>query len=161
MAAGLGNNQKFYIRNMYRDTSHVPAVTAYHFNWLGCETANSVNRTQEAVECSDKSSNWAQFLAGKRGGTVEATAYADNDDEQQVELLNALHQGMRLWVLSGERTSSMSIDEDDEITNGELMQGIITGISDTNDFGSCSTRQFTLQVHGEISHYPELEEEEE
>lgn len=161
MAAELGNKQKFYIRTTYRDTSHMPAVTAYHYNWLGCETSSSVSRTQDAVECSDKSSDWAQFISAKRTGTVEATAYADNDDAQQVAAIKALHEGSKVWVLVGERTSSLSIDESDEITNGELMQGVITAITDTNEFGSCATRQFSMQVHGEITHYPDLDEEEE
>jgi hypothetical protein len=159
MAVRLGNKEKFYIRQVYRDISHMPVITAYHYVWLGCETANSINRTQEAVECSDKSSDWAQFIAGKRGGTIEATAYADNEDERQVELLEALANGTKVWVLIGQASPSGSISSDDEIIGGDLMQGVISGISDTNDFGAVASRTFNLTVDGEIQHTDEEEEE--
>lgn len=156
--ARLGNITKFYIRSAH--TSGTPPTTAYHYTWLGCETANSLNRTQEAVECSDKSDTWARFIAGKRGGTIEATAYADNDDTQQAGLLDSLHNGTKVWVLIGISESSMAIDESDEIVEGDLMRGVITAISDTNDFGACASRQFSLTLDGEIDHTePEDEEQ--
>lgn len=158
MAARLGNKEKFYIRTVYRDISHMPVITAYHYKWLGCETANNINRTQEAVECSDKSSDWAQFIAGKRGGTIEATAYADNEDAQQVKLLEALTNGTKVWVLIGQATPSLNISSNDEIIGGDLMQGVISGISDTNDFGAVASRTFSLTIDGEIQHTDEEEE---
>lgn len=148
--ARLGNTTKFYIRTSH--TSGTPPTTAYHYGWLGCETANSLNRTQEAVECSDKSDTWARFIAGKRGGTIEATAYADNGDDHQAALLDALHNGAKVWVLVGVRESSLSIDQSDEILEGDLMRGVITGISDTNDFGAVASRTFSLTLDGEIDH---------
>ena len=148
--ARLGNITKFYIRTSH--TSGTPPTTAYHYGWLGCETANSLNRTQEAVECSDKSDTWARFIAGKRGGTIEATAYADNGDDHQAALLDALHNGAKVWVLVGVRESSLSIDQSDEILEGDLMRGVITGISDTNDFGAVASRTFSLTLDGEIDH---------
>lgn len=150
--ARLGNTTKFYIRSVYTDSPTEPTVTAYHYGWLGCETANSLNRTQEAVECSDKSDTWARFIAGKRGGTIEATAYADNDDTHQAGLLEALHNGTKVWVLIGISESSMAIDEDDEILEGDLMRGVITAISDTNDFGACASRTFSLTLDEDIDH---------
>lgn len=157
MAARLGNTTKFYIRTSH--TSGTPPTTAYHYGWLGCETANSLNRTQEAVECSDKSDTWARFIAGKRGGTIEATAYADNDDAQQAALLDALHNGAKVWVLVGVSESSMAIDESDEILEGDLMRGVITGISDTNDFGAVASRTFSLTLDGDIDHTEPAEPE--
>lgn len=158
--ARLGNTTKFYIRSVYTDSPTQPTVTAYHYGWLGCETANSLNRTQEAVECSDKSDTWARFIAGKRGGTIEATAYADNDDTRQAGLLEALHNGTKVWVLIGIRESSLAIDEDDEIVEGDLMRGVITAISDTNDFGACASRTFSLTLDEDIDHTEPEEDEE-
>lgn len=158
--ARLGNITKFYIRSVYTDSPTEPTVTAYHYGWLGCETANSLNRTQEAVECSDKSDTWARFIAGKRGGTIEATAYADNDDPHQAGLLEALHNGTKVWVLIGISESSMAIDEDDEILEGDLMRGVITAISDTNDFGACASRTFSLTLDEDIDHTEPEEESE-
>jgi hypothetical protein len=160
--ARLGNITKFYIRTVYTDSPTEPTVTAYHYGWLGCETANSLNRTQEAVECSDKSDTWARFIPGKLGGTVEATAYADNSDGRQAALLDGLHTGQKVWVLTGVREASAAVDESDEIQEGDLMQGVITAISDTNDFGAVASRTFSMTVDGEIEHTdPEDQEEEE
>ena len=147
--ARLGNYTKFYIR-----VSTGPDV----FAWLGCETANSLNRTAEALECSDKSDDWAKYIAGKRGGTIEATAYTDNTDTQQKTLLNGLHNGTKVWVLIG------NYDEDQDFLNeGDLVRGVITGISDTNDFGAVASRTFNLTLDGGITHTdpPEEVEEEE
>ena len=156
--ARLGNITKFYIRSVYTSTG-TPPVRAYHYSWLGCETANSLNRTAEAVECSDKSDDWAKYIAGKRGATIEATAYADNDDERQVELLEGLHNGTKVWVLVGQIESSMAIDVSDTIVEGDLMQGVISGVSDTNDFGSVASRTFSLTIDGSITHTNPPEEE--
>ncbi len=155
--ARLGNTTKFYIRTSH--TSGTPPTTAYHYGWLGCETANSLNRTQEAVECSDKSDTWARFIAGKRGGTIEATAYADNGDDNQAALLDALHNGAKVWVLVGVSESSTAIDQSDEILEGDLMRGVITGISDTNDFGAVASRTFSLTLDGEIDNTEPAEPE--
>ena len=52
MAAILGNKNRFYVKIGTADT----------YTWLVGEQSNSVNRTQEAVETSDKSTDWAQFI---------------------------------------------------------------------------------------------------
>jgi len=148
MAATLGNRVKAYIRVVTTN----PAATTY--TWLGCETGNSVNRTQEAVECSDKSSDWAQFLSAKRGGTFEVTAYADNSDAQQQAVLKGLHNGSNVDIFIG------SLD-DGEPLDGEFGSCVVTAISDTNDFGAVASRTMSLTVDGELTHYPEEDLEEE
>jgi len=143
--AQLGNTTKFYIRSI---------ITGDYvrFGWLGCETANSLNRTAEALECSDKSDVWARYIAGKRGATIEATVYADNTDDQQVELLDRLSAGTKVWVLIGQMTPHQTANSSDTIDEGDLVRGVITGISDTNDFGAVATRTFNLTVDDEVTH---------
>lgn len=162
MAAGLGNYQKAYIHSTV--TLHPAGGSAYDVNrytWLGCETSNSVNRTQEAVECSDKSTGWAKFLSAKRAGTFEVTAYADNTDQQQVNMLKGLHNGAKVEFFVGQVEDDQDLNGNQLPVEGEYGECIVTAISDTNDFGAVSSRQITLQATGELTHYPDLEEEEE
>ena len=67
--AELGNARKAYIT---LGSSGTPTT------WLSGEQTNSFNRTAEAIEVSDKSTQWAQFITGKKGATAEITVYTDD-----------------------------------------------------------------------------------
>lgn len=136
----LGNSNKFYVK----------VGTATSYTWLTGEQSNNVNRTQEAVEVSDKSSKWAQFIGGKLGATIEATIFADNDDDEQVEALKALYYGQNLKFFVGEVATGQPAD-------GEAGEAVVTAINDANDFGAVSTRTLSLTVSGELYHYPQFQ----
>ena len=92
--AVLGNSRKVYIA---AGSSGTPDA------WLAGEQSNNVNRTAEAIEVSDKSSEWAQFIAGKKGTTIEVTVFTDDtEDGPQHVALNALHTGGYVRVFTGE-----------------------------------------------------------
>lgn len=145
MAAILGNVNRFYVK--------IGSATAY--TWLTGEQNNSVNRTQEAIEVSDKSTDWAQFIGGKKGATIEATIFADNSDSAQAEILKGLYQGTKVQFFVGTLVGGTGADAGNP-SSGEVGQAVVTGISDTNDFGSVSTRNVTLTVDGALTHYPSL-----
>lgn len=133
MAKALGNSKKAYIK----------VSTSY--TWLGGEQSNSLNRTAEAVEVSDKSTDWAQFIAGKRGATVEITVFADAADAAQNAAITALAAGTVVdWAIGTISGSSVSA--------GDYGQAIITAISDTNDFGAVASRTISLTVTGAVTH---------
>ena len=138
--ASLGNNQKAYICDLGSDITYGPDAI-----WLGGETANALNRGQEAVECSDKSDAWATYIAGKRSGTFEVTVYADNADAGQVLALNSLHLGAKVRFAVG-----VDLDSDDHGDDYEYGVGVVTAVSDTNDFGSVASRQVTIQADGSV-----------
>ena len=145
MAAILGNNNKFYVK----------IGTATTYTWLTGEQSNSVNRTQEAIEVSDKSSAWAQFIAGKKGATIEATIFADNADSAQQEALKSLHNGTDLKFFVGSLVGGTGADAGNP-SSGEVGEAVVTAISDTNDYGAVSTRNLSLTVNGALTHYPSL-----
>lgn len=145
MAAILGNVNRFYVK----------IGTATSYTWLTGEQNNSVNRTQEAIEVSDKSTDWAQFIGGKKGATIEATIFADNSDSAQAEILKGLYQGTKVQFFVGTLVGGTGADAGNP-SSGEVGQAVVTGISDTNDFGSVSTRNVTLTVDGALTHYPSL-----
>jgi len=133
MAKALGNSKKAYIK----------VSTSY--TWLGGEQSNSLNRTAEAVEVSDKSTDWAQFIAGKKGATVEITVFADSADSAQSAAIAALAAGSVVdWCIGAINGSTVSA--------GDYGQAIVTAVSDTNDFGAVASRTISLTVTGAVTH---------
>lgn len=141
--AVLGNTRRVYI---------VTGTTTLSYTWLTGEQTNSFNRTAEAIEASDKSTQWAQFLAGKKGATAEVTVYTDDSDAQQVAALTGLHNGSTVKVFIG----TLSTGTNPAPTAGDLFNAIVTAISDTNDNGSVATRNISLTATGAVTHTPTI-----
>lgn len=143
--AVLGNSRKVYIA---AGSSGTPEA------WLAGEQSNNVNRTAEAIEVSDKSSEWAKFIAGKKGTTIEVTVFTDDtEDGPQHVALNALHTGGYVRVFIGE------LDDQDAVVSGDLATGIITAISDTNDTGAVASRTLSITITDSVTHTAETPEE--
>ena len=136
--AKLGNVMKAYIK------------VSNAYTWLTGEQSNSVNITAEAIEVSDKSTVWAQFIPGKKGATIEVTVFADNTDPAQKEALDSIHAGDTVDIFVGTLSSNSP-------TSGDAGTGIVTSVSDTNDFGAVSTRSISITASGELTHYDSAE----
>ena len=133
MSKVLGNTRKAYIK------------ASNSLTWLGGEQSNSVNRTAEAIEVSDKASEWAEFISGKKGATIEVTVYADDSDTAQSAALTALETGAEVeWAVG--------IIESGALTKGDSGAAIITAVSDTNDFGAVASRTISMTATGEVTH---------
>lgn len=138
--AQLGNTRRVYIV-----TGTTPTYTV-----LAGEQTNSVNRTAEAIEVSDKSSDWAQFISGKKGATAEVTVFLnDLSTDKQHAVLQALAAGSTVKVFIGTLANNAP-------SEGDLFDAIVTAISDTNDVGAVSTRSISLTATGAVTHYPAL-----
>ena len=139
--AVLGSTRKAYIT---LGSSGTPTT------WLSGEQTNNFNRTSEAIEVSDKSTTWAQFISGKRGATAEITVYTDDTSAgPQYNAIKALHNGSTVRVFIGVLSGSSP-------SQGDVFTAIVTAVSDTNDNGSVATRTISLTATGEVSHYPSL-----
>ncbi len=144
--AVLGDSRKAYI---------APGSTGTPEAWLSGEQSNSINRTAEAIEVSDKSSEWAQFIAGKKGAAMEVTVFTDDaSDGPQHHALAALHNGSYVRVFAGE------FDDDDQVVSGDLATGVVTSISDTNDVGAVATRTMSITITDSVTHTAEEPAEE-
>lgn len=141
--AVLGNTRRVYI---------VTGTGTLTYTWLTGEQTNNFNRTSEALEYSDKSTVWAQFLAGKRGATAEVTVYVDDTNAQQKAALKALHDGATVKVFIGTLTTGTNPAP----SEGDVFDAIVTAISDTNDNGSVATRSMSLTATGAVTHVPAL-----
>lgn len=139
--AVLGSARKAYITI---GTSGTPTV------WLSGEQSNSFNRTAEAIEVSDKSTDWAQFISGKKGATAEITVYTDDTSAgAQYNAIKALHNGSNVRVFIGALSNSTP-------SEGDLFTGIVTAVSDTNDNGSVASRSISITATGAVTHYPAI-----
>lgn len=141
--AVLGNTRRVYI---------VTGTTTLTYTWLTGEQTNSFNRTAEALEYSDKSTVWAQFLAGKRGATAEVTVYVDDSNAQQKAALKALHDGETVKVFIGTLTTG----QNPAPSEGDVFEAVVTAISDTNDNGAVATRSMSLTATGAVTHTPTI-----
>lgn len=141
--AELGNNRRCYI---------VTGTNPLTYTWLSGEQTNSFNRTAEAIEISDKSTVWAQFISGKKGATADVTVYTNDSDTQQTAALTALHNGTKVKVFIG----TLSTGSSPAPTQGDLFEAVVTSISDTNDNGTVSTRAMSLTASGAVTHTPAI-----
>ena len=141
--AELGNIRRVYI---------VTGTSSLTYTWLTGEQTNSFNRTAEAIEVSDKSTQWAQFLSGKKGATAEVTVYTNDADLQQKAALTGLHNGSTVKVFIG----TLSTSETPAPTAGDLFEAIVTAISDTNENGSVASRSISLTATGAVTHTPAI-----
>ena len=99
------------------------------------EQTNSVNRSAESIDISDKDTGaWGSTMAGKKSLTVDVTVYADNTDANQKQLLNAFYLDQTVKVFIGK------LGSDNTPAEGEAFDAVITSISDTNDQSSLQSR---------------------
>lgn len=142
----LGNIRRFYLGS---------SLTSGTWTWLAGEQTNSFNRTAESIEVSDKSTEWQQFISGKKGATASVTVFTNDESTgPQHELISALCNGDTVFCFIGKLTSGSGTST---LTEGDAFEAVITAISDTNDQGSVATRQISLTATGEVKHYPTIE----
>jgi predicted secreted protein len=138
--AELGNTRRVYIVTGDGNT----------YNVLKGEQNNSVNRSAESIDISDKDTGaWGSTMPGKKSFTLDVTVYADNNDEQQKAILKAFYTDQTVKVFVGK------MGEGNTPAEGEAFDAVITSISDTNDAGAVATRAMSLASKGAPTLYPE------
>lgn len=138
--AELGNTRRVYIVTGEGGTYTV----------LKGEQNNSVNRSSESIDISDKDTgSWGSTMAGKKSLTVDVTVYANNT-EQKV-FLDAFYKDQTVKVFIGK------MGEENTPAEGEAFDAVITSISDTNDAGAVATRSMSLASKGKPTVYPQTQ----
>ena len=128
----LGNDKKAYIK------------VSTNYTWLGGEQNNSLNRSAEALETSDKSNAWKQFISGAKEASVEITVYAKKDDAAQMAVLESLISGETVDWFIGELGDSTPL-------SGDYGKAIVTAVNDTNNYNAVATRSISLKATGEVT----------
>ncbi len=137
--AELGNTRRVYIVTGDGNTYTV----------LKGEQTNSVNRSAESIDISDKDSGaWGSTMPGKKSFTLDVTVYADNTDAQQKAILQAFYTNQTVKVFVGK------MGKENTPAEGEAFDAVITSINDTNDTGSVASRSMSLVSKGAPELYP-------
>ena len=111
--------------------------------WIAGEQSNSVEFTNNALDASDKSTEWDQYISGNKSWTVSATFNLDNTaSQQQKALLQALISGAAVRIFVGELGSGNGVVE------GTAGSGIVTSISETAERNGILSREITIQGSG-------------
>lgn len=140
--AELGNKRKFYL---------VAGTPSAAYTWLAGEQTNSFNRTADAIEVSDKETEWKKFIYGTKGATAEVTVYTDDaSSSPQKDFLKALHEGQTVRCFVGKLGTGQSPTP----SEGDSFEAIVNAVSDTNDNGTVATRNLSLTANGAVTHYP-------
>lgn len=111
--------------------------------WIAGEQSNSVEYTNNAIDASDKSTEWDQFISGNKSWTVSATFNLDNaSTQQQKVLLQSLVSGASVRIFVGELGSGNGVVE------GIAGSGIVTSISETAERNGIVSREVTITGSG-------------
>lgn len=138
MSAINGNSRRAYITSATHQT----------YTWLTGEQSNNLSRSLNALDVTDKTGDWSAFIAGRKSATASITVNLDNTaTAEQVDLLQGFHEGSSVYVFIGSLESNAP-------SEGDFFEAIVTGVNDNNDKDSVASRDISLQVTGEITHYP-------
>jgi predicted secreted protein len=127
MSKILGKDYRLYVKSGSAQTP------------LAGESSSNLNLSADVIEVSDKGNSWKEFLAGMKGGTVDATLYADNEDAAQNAALNALMVGEKVECFFGK------LDE-----SGYSFNAIVTSLGESADIGGAVSRSISMQTTGEV-----------
>ena len=133
MAVKSGNKRRVYLTTGSGNTR----------TWIAGEQSNSIDYTNNALDASDKSTEWDQFISGNKNWTATATFNLDNAaTSQQKTLLQSLINGAAVSIFIGELGSGNAIAE------GMAGSAIITAISETVERNGIITREITFTGSG-------------
>lgn len=143
----LGNKKRFYLT---ADThGQLAGKTPV---WLAGEQTNSVNRSSDTIEVSDKATGeWKKFISGTKSATADVTVYADDEDEQQKKVMDGFYKGQTVFCFVGEVTGEPSAIT---AAKGDAFEAIVTAVNDTNGNNEVATRQISLQATGALVRIP-------
>lgn len=121
------------------------------FTWIAGETTSNISLQRTMIETSDKSSVYADFLAGRMSGTAAVTVNLDNTaTDSQREMVRSFYNGQKVFVYQGEVGSS------DTPTNGTAYEALISGLDRDYPDDALVTATFNLQICGEPVEYPSI-----
>lgn len=116
------------------------------FTWITGEQTSSINLSADMLEVSDKSTEWKQYIPSVKGGTIDATFFAEYGNTQQSGLMESLMVGSKVYVFLGEVS-------EDEPKNGYFFAAYVTSISDSFDNAGVASRSVSLQITGSVETY--------
>ena len=120
------------------------------FTWVAGETSSNLSLQSNMIETSDKSSKYADFIAGRISGTASVTVNLDESaTDSQVKLVKAFYNGQKVFVFQGE------ISENNPVS-GTAYEALVSGLDRDYPDDAVVTATFNLQICGEPVEYPTI-----
>lgn len=120
------------------------------FTWVAGETSSNLSLSANMIETSDKSSKYADFLAGRISGTASVTVNLDETaTDSQIKLVKAFYNGQRIFVFHGEVNDGAAV-------TGTAYEALVSGLDRDYPDDAVVTATFNLQVCGEPVEYPTI-----
>lgn len=120
------------------------------FTWVAGETSSNLSLQSNMIETSDKSSKYADFIAGRISGTASVTVNLDESaTDSQVELVKAFYNGQKVFVFQGEINGTNPV-------SGTAYEALVSGLDRDYPDDAVVTATFNLQVCGEPVEYPTI-----
>ena len=120
------------------------------FTWVAGETSSNLSLQSNMIEVSDKSSRFADFVAGRISGTASVTVNLDDTaTESQRKMVSAFYNGQKLFVFHGEV-------EGNTAAKGTAYEALVSGLDRDYPDDAVITATFNLQVCGEPIEYPSI-----
>ena len=140
-----GNNRKVYLT----DGKGTGA-----FVWVAGETSSNLSLQRNMIETSDKSSDCADFLAGRLSGTASVTVNLDEKaTDSQRKMVKSFYDGQKLFVFQGEVSGDTASTTP---VNGTAYEALVSGLDRDYPDDAVVTATFNLQLCGKPEEYPKL-----
>jgi hypothetical protein len=120
------------------------------FTWVAGETSSNLSLQSNMIEVSDKSSKFADFVAGRISGTASVTVNLDDTaTDSQRKMVTAFYNGQKLFVFHGEISGNTP-------ANGTAYEALVSGLDRDYPDDAVITATFNLQICGEPVEYPAI-----
>jgi Phage major tail protein 2. len=137
MAVKSGNKYRIYLT-----TAGSGSGSGSNDSWIAGEQSNNVDFNNNAIDASDKSTEWDQFISGNKNWTASATFNLDDSASTgQKTLLQSLVSGDKVSIFIGELNNGAR-------SEGHAGDAIITAISQSAERNGIVSRQVTFQGTG-------------
>lgn len=126
------------------------------FTWVAGETSSNLSLQRTMIETSDKSSDCANFIAGRLSGSASVTVNLDETaTDTQVKMVKSFYNGQKLFAFQGE------LGDDDAPVKGTAYEALVSGLDRDYPDDALVTATFNLQICGKPLEFPTIEEDEE
>lgn len=137
-----GNNRKVYLTD---------GKGTGTFVWVAGETSSNLSLQRNMIETSDKSSDYATFVAGRQSGTASVSVNLDDTaTDSQRKMVKAFYNGQSIFVFQGE------LGAEEKPTNGTAYEALISGLDRDYPADGVVTAIFNLQLTGAPVEYPTI-----
>lgn len=139
-----GNKKKTYLTDGLGTGTHT---------WVAGETSSNLSLQRNMIETSDKSSDCANYIAGRLSGTSSVTVNLDETaTESQIKMVKSFYNGQKIFVFQGELDGTGKTP-----AKGTAYEALVSGLDRDFPDDAVVTATFNLQICGKPVEYPSID----